>query len=56
MPRLTRRIDSEPAAVARDELNNRLFFRLFQTANLYEAQCVEALARISGALKWTKLG
>ena len=52
MPRLTRRIDGESAAVARDELNNRLFFRVFQTANLYEAQVTRELtcSAVQGAV------
>lgn len=52
MPRLTRRIDGESAAAARDELNNRLFFRLFQTANLYEAQVTRELtcSAVQGAV------
>jgi DNA-binding MarR family transcriptional regulator len=40
------------AAAARDELNNRLFFRLFQAANTYETHAVRELdvSAVQGAV------
>lgn len=51
-PMIARRIDSESAARARDELNNRLFFRLFQAANIYETRAVRELncSAVQGAV------
>jgi DNA-binding MarR family transcriptional regulator len=51
-PMIAPRIDSESAARPRDEVNNRLFFRLFQTANLYETQAVRELncSAVQGAV------
>ena len=48
-----RRADEEFAARSpRDELNNRLFFRLFQAANIYETQAVRELniSAVQGAV------
>jgi len=38
---------SDPRLMTGDDINNRLFFRLFQTANIYETQAVRHL-NISG--------
>lgn len=38
---------SDPQLTTGDDINNRLFFRLFQTANIYETQAVRHL-NISG--------
>jgi len=38
-----RAIGSDPQFATDDEINNRLFFRLFQTANIYETEAVRQL-------------